>query len=261
MTGTFEVLLIEDDPVESKKIGSILDDGFVHFIKYNIKSGLAENDLQNRHLDVAIIDIDTLSDERPVYGALLQQIQQHHPDCLIMALHSEQSQESTRALVDLNIRKIITKPYSVEEILQPIYQRVEMNFEDFQQKVNYEHRVIDKKFVEIKKLLPAIASEADAQQLFGKKLEQFSTIISSHFLLEERHMSLYRYPDLDLHQQQHHSLLQDINKLHEFNGDGAEAKGEHTKIFTRLENRLDHDHDLFMDFVANLSHLNGVYAI
>lgn len=73
-------------------------------------------------------------------------------------------------------------------------------------------------------------------------------------------MSLYRYPDLNLHQKQHHNLLTGLKELHDFSGDHAEAADECLKIFARVEKNLDHDHDLFMDFVANVSHLNNVYA-
>ncbi|MCW8888014.1 MAG: hypothetical protein OQK25_03000 [Gammaproteobacteria bacterium] len=259
MKKTFDVLLIEDDSVESQRIGSILDDGFIHLIQYSVNSELERSELPNRHFDVAIIDIDTLDQARPSSDKILHQLQQYNSDCLMIVLTADASQESIKPLLDLNIRKFITKPYCDDDILNPIYQRIGMNFQDFQQQVNYEHRIIDKRVIEIKELIAIKAIEGDAQHLFSKKVDQLIKLVSEHFSLEERHMMLYRYPDLDVHQQQHHSLLEDLKELVDFSHNHHDDVHTHLEIINKVEIKLDHDHH-FMDFVTNLGYLNSEFA-
>jgi hemerythrin len=259
MSENFQLLLIEDDSVEREKINATLDGGFVHLIKYQVHSELGLNELPQQHYDAAIIDIDTLNQERAPCEAIVAQLNQLNPDCLIMALTADLSEGVIKPLLEINVRKIISKPCSEQDILLPLHRRVGMNFQDFQQRVNYEHRIIDKKVSEIKELVTLKADEEGAQQLFSKKLEQLAKFVMEHFSIEERHMALYSYPDIDLHQEQHRSLLEEIKEMVTFSGDHRQAAMNHLEILNRVEIKLNHDQH-FMDFVTHLNYLHNVYA-
>jgi len=259
MAETFDILLIEDDPIENMAISSILDEGFIHLINHSVSSELKIDERPQPHFDVVIIDIDTLNEGRSFFEELIHQLKQQNPHCLIIALTSDLSQEAIKPLLEIDVRKIIAKPYSAREILLPLHHRIGVDFEDFQQQINYEHRIIDKKVIEIKELIPIKAKEESAHHLFSQKIRQLSKLVSDHFLLEEMHMSLYRYPDLDLHQNQHNSLLDDIKILLDFSGNHKDVVDEHLDIVDKIQIKLDHDQH-FVEFVSHLSHMNNVYA-
>ncbi|HEA25657.1 MAG TPA: response regulator [Ectothiorhodospiraceae bacterium] len=259
MAETFDILLIEDDPLENMAISSILEGGFVHLIKYSVNSELATDELSHQRFDVVIVDIDTLNEDRPPHREIIEQLKQQNPHCLIIALTSDVSPEAVKPLLEIDVRKIINKPYSAAEILDPIHQRIGVDFEDFQQQVNYEHRIIDKKVTEIKELIAIKPEEDGAHQTFSQKIKQLSKLISDHFLLEERHMTLYSYPDLDLHQDQHSSLLDDINMLLDVSGNNKDVVDEHLDLVDKIQIKLNHDQN-FIEFVSHLSHMNNVYA-
>ncbi|NOR51634.1 MAG: hypothetical protein GQ470_03355 [Gammaproteobacteria bacterium] len=259
MTATFEILLIQDDPVENQAISSILDDGFVNLIKYNIKSELDRCDLPSQHFDVAIIDIDTVSEDRPFYWTIFHQITHHNPLCLIMVITSNSSPEVINPLLEILGQNIVFKPYEGQDILHPINRKLSINFQEFKNRVDNEHQSINKLLTEIKQLIAIKALDVNVNRIFSQNVKQLTNLINHHFLLEERHMTLYRYPDLDIHQEEHKSLLDDLKMMFDTHDDHTKFVDEHLETINKIELKLDHDQH-FMEFVSQLSYLNNLYS-